>query len=121
MVASRLGGLTEIVQDEKTGFLVQPKDHLDLAQWIMTLLSDNELRNRMGEAGYRRVSAEGYTWPIIAEHVERLYHEVREGFEIRDKPEEADLYINQILEQASEKDKDDWKTLLDNLFNKVPL
>ncbi len=121
VVASRFGGLMEIVRDGKTGFLVQPKDHLDLAQWIMTLLSDSELRNRMGEAGYGRVSAQGYTWPSVAENVNKLYLEAREGFKKRVKPEKADEYIYQIRKEALEKDKGDWRNLLGNLFNKVPL
>jgi glycosyltransferase involved in cell wall biosynthesis len=116
VVASKLGGLRDIVEDGKTGFLVQPKDHLGLAQWIMTLLANSELRNRMGEAGYRRVSTEGYTWPSIAEQVNELYFEVKKDFKSRGKPEGADLYIEQIIGHAPQKDKSDWRSLLSRLF-----
>jgi glycogen(starch) synthase len=116
VVASQLGGLSDIVEDGKTGFLVQPKDHLGLAQWIMTLLANSELRNRMGEAGYKRVSTEGYTWPSIAEQVNEFYSEVKKDFKSRGKPEGADLYIEQIIEHAPQKDKSDWRSLLYNLY-----
>ena len=116
VVASRTGGLTEIVRHGKTGFLAQPKDHLDLAQWIMKLLKDDELRNSMGEAGCESISAQGYTWPAVAERVNRLYLKGRAGFKIGDKPKDADRYIHQIVEQAPQKDKDDWSDLLYNLF-----
>ncbi len=116
VVASRLGGLRDIIEDHKTGFLVQPKDHLGLAQWIMTLLANKDLRNSMGEAGHKRVETQGYTWASIAEQVNKLYLDVEKDFKIRNKPEEADLYIKQIVEHASQKDKSDWRSLLYNLF-----
>jgi glycogen synthase len=115
VVGSRVGGLAEVVQDGKTGFLAQPKDHLDLAQWIMALLANDELRNGMGEAGHKRVTAQGYTWPSIAKDVGELYLEVRESFKLGQKPD-ADLYIQQIIEQAPHKDKYDWRDLLGGLF-----
>ena len=121
VVASRVGGLEEIVEHSKTGFLVQPKDHLDLAQWIMTLLADTELRNRMGEAGYKRVFTQGYTWPNVAADVSQLYLDVIKDFKIGEKPEGADTYIKQIVGQTSGEDKDDWNRVLSKLFNKDPL
>lgn len=69
VVASRIGGLKEIIQNKVTGFLAEPNDDLDLAQWLMTLLSNADLRNRMGEAGRASVSSKGYTWPRIAQQV----------------------------------------------------
>jgi glycosyltransferase involved in cell wall biosynthesis len=118
VVASNIGGLREIVRHGKTGFLVNPKDHLDLALWMMTLLSDNGLQSRMGAAGYQRVSEEGYTWASIADQFGDLYQEVREGFESREEPKEAQLYISQIVDQASALDKYDWIWLTRGLYDK---
>jgi glycogen synthase len=119
VVASRIGGLKEIVQHGETGFLVHPKDHLDLAQWMMTLLSDAGLRNRMGEAGYAAVSSGGYTWPAIAQQFYDLYLEAREGFEPRDMPSDARRYMSQIVGQTAEPQRWDWKVLLQDLFPKT--
>jgi glycosyltransferase involved in cell wall biosynthesis len=120
VVASRVGGLTEIIKDGTTGYLAHPKDHLDLAQWIMTLLANDDLRNRMGDAGYDRVSAEGYTWPSVADHVKNLYLTVRKNFKIGEKPKGAEPFIRQIKEQVAQKDKENWDDLLDNLFDRSP-
>ena len=63
------------------------------------------------------MSARGYTWKSIAEQVHGVYLEVREDFKIGKKPEDADRYIQQIVEQAPQKDEGDWMRLLYNLFD----
>src|SRR5262245_19465608 len=54
-VATRAGGLPEIVRDGVTGVLVDPRDHHGMAQAIVGLLRDPALRARMGAAGRARV------------------------------------------------------------------
>ncbi len=49
VVASNVGGIPEIVTDGETGYLVAPKDYESIAQKIITLLENPELRKRMGE------------------------------------------------------------------------
>lgn len=51
VVASASGGLTEIVQDGKTGFLVPSGDGDALAEALLTLLRDSALAEQMGNAG----------------------------------------------------------------------
>ena len=57
VVASRVGGIPEIVRDGITGLLVPPRDSSQLASAILTLLRDPSLRKTMGEAGQQRVAA----------------------------------------------------------------
>jgi glycosyltransferase involved in cell wall biosynthesis len=54
-VATRTGGIPEVVVDGDTGLLVPPRDHHALAQAIVTLLKDEQLRKQMGAAGLERV------------------------------------------------------------------
>lgn len=118
VVASRVGGLREIVIHDSAGFIAEPKDHLDLAQWLMTLLSDSELRQRMGEAGFARLSDEGYLWPAVAEHFIKLYERtVRESPRL-DRPEEADGLIFDIQRFAPGGDKHGWKEFMMTIFNR---
>jgi glycosyltransferase involved in cell wall biosynthesis len=51
VVASNTGGLAEIVQDGKTGFLVRPGDTEALRDKISVILADKQLAIRMGHAG----------------------------------------------------------------------
>ena len=55
IVATRAGGIPEIVEDEVNGVLVAPRDHTAMAREIVRLLKDEPLRKRMGDAGYARV------------------------------------------------------------------
>jgi glycosyltransferase involved in cell wall biosynthesis len=49
VVATRVGGIPEIVSDGETGFLVAPADSGALAKTIDVLLADRERMRRMGE------------------------------------------------------------------------
>ncbi|RPI48613.1 MAG: glycosyltransferase, partial [Chloroflexi bacterium] len=56
VVASEVGGLPEYVQDGTTGILVPPADERELAAGIIHLLSDDELRHRMGDNAKRWIA-----------------------------------------------------------------
>src|SRR5258708_31878298 len=55
VIASRIGGLIDLVADGETGFLVQPGDSLALQQAIERLLAGPDLRRRMGQAALCKV------------------------------------------------------------------
>jgi len=63
VVASRIGGLPIIVEDGASGFLVPPSDAEALAGKIRLLISNEELRERMGAAARKR--AERFEWDRI--------------------------------------------------------
>ncbi|PZX13452.1 glycosyltransferase involved in cell wall biosynthesis [Palleronia aestuarii] len=58
VVAPRVAGVPELVADGEAGFVVPPGDPETLKVRLDTLLSDADLRARMGEAGRARVAAE---------------------------------------------------------------
>ena len=51
VVATTAGGIPEVVEDGLTGLLVPPRDHDAMADAIVRLLTDADLRRQMGEAG----------------------------------------------------------------------
>jgi glycosyltransferase involved in cell wall biosynthesis len=67
IVATRAGGIPEIVDDGRTGVLVEPRDHTAMASAIVRLLKDADLRQRMGDAGLARVSERFTVDRMIAE------------------------------------------------------
>lgn len=75
VVASRVGGIPEVVADGETGFLVPPGDPQALAAAIRRLLADPPLAARMGAAGRKRVE-ELFTWRAVARTTLAAYAEV---------------------------------------------
>ena len=57
VVATRTGGIPEVVEDDETGLLVPPRNPQALAHAIVRLLRDEPLRQRMAAAGLARVRA----------------------------------------------------------------
>ena len=71
VVASDVGGLRTIVDDGRTGFLVEPRDHRAFARAVDELLADPAAAAAMGAAGGGR--AAGFTWSTAAARLRRLY------------------------------------------------
>ena len=74
VIASRVGGIPDIVEDGSEGLLVTPGSASELASAISALLADADLRSRLGEAGRARVSALAGEEQIIRQW-RRLYRE----------------------------------------------
>jgi glycosyltransferase involved in cell wall biosynthesis len=64
IVATRVGGIPEVVEDGVNGYLVEPCDVDTLAARVGTLIADPALRARMGEAGRLRVERDFTTAPL---------------------------------------------------------
>ncbi len=69
IVATRTGGIPEVVIDKKTGLLVRPRDPAALAQAILKLYRDRDLAGKLAERGFEAVhekySAEAMAWKVI--------------------------------------------------------
>ncbi|HET8788533.1 MAG TPA: glycosyltransferase family 4 protein [Actinomycetes bacterium] len=72
VVASRIGGLAEVVVDGETGFLVPPGDTEALAEGLARLLSDRRLAARLG-ANARDLVVHRFTWRACAERCLAAY------------------------------------------------
>jgi glycosyltransferase involved in cell wall biosynthesis len=75
VVASRTGGVPEIVRDGETGFLVPPGDVGALRDRIEELLRDPALARRLGRQA-REVVLDRFTWERTAERCLAAYAEL---------------------------------------------
>lgn len=55
IIATKVGAIEEMLTDQKTGLLINPKDSNALAEAIKTLLINSSLRNELGVNGFLRV------------------------------------------------------------------
>ncbi len=74
VIASRIGGLSDMMVDGETGLLVPPGDSIALADALRRLLADRDLREQMGQAGRRR--SENYRAATVVPRIEQIYRQL---------------------------------------------
>lgn len=75
VIATKVGGLQDIVEDHETGFLIPPYSPQMIADKIQYLIDHPKTRKKMGEKGYQR-AMENYTAERYCKEVEDLYLEL---------------------------------------------
>ena len=85
VIATAVGGNTELVREGETGFLVPPADPVRLGETMERLLSEPELARRMGERGRSIIEGE-HALRGMVEAYEGLYLEVGRGSARREPP-----------------------------------
>jgi teichuronic acid biosynthesis glycosyltransferase TuaC len=75
IVATRVGGIPEIVHDERTGFIVEPRDGPALADRLRRVLTDAPLKARF-EAAALAFAREELTWSANARAYEATYERI---------------------------------------------
>lgn len=77
VVATRVGGIPEVVENGKTGYLVEKEDTAGLREAMGRLLSDPERSKEMGRCG-RETIVKRFSWDKNAEEHIRLYKDLIE-------------------------------------------
>ncbi len=75
VVASKIGGLTEIIEDNVFGMLVPPGNPNAIAEAVLSILTDKIKAKAMGKAGRKRVE-ESFTIQQHADKIKKLYLEI---------------------------------------------
>ena len=73
-VVTEVGGMPEVINDGEQGFVVPPGDTRALADRVVTLLEDEPLRRRMGEAGRERATL--FDIRTAVQRMEEVYEEL---------------------------------------------
>jgi glycosyltransferase involved in cell wall biosynthesis len=75
VVASRVGGIPEIVEHEKTGLLTAPDNDLELASAIERFIKEPSLRTKCAQRA-REYAASHFNWDQVSEQYEKLYRDL---------------------------------------------
>jgi glycosyltransferase involved in cell wall biosynthesis len=75
VIASKVGGIPEVIQNNRNGLLVQPGDPKQLAEAIQFLLDDEKLREKYGEEG-RKIVLQHFSQEVIAKKILEIYNEL---------------------------------------------
>lgn len=71
VVASRVGSLSDIIEDEKTGFLVEPQNPEDIKEAVFRILKDSKLRKNIVDNA--KTNMHKYNWDTVAQQVHYIY------------------------------------------------
>lgn len=74
VIATRVGSLSEVIEDGVSGLLVKPGDSLELAQSIIRVLKDSELRRSLAYSGWMKTQGE-LSWKNIATKFVEAYRQ----------------------------------------------
>lgn len=72
VIGSNIGGITDIIINNETGFLTKPENSKDIAEKIIMLLSNKKLRQIVSEKGLKMVN-EKFSWELIIRRFEKLF------------------------------------------------
>ena len=72
LIATDVKGSSEVITDGETGLLVPPRDPKKLAEAILRLLDDEELRERIS-INARKYVVDNYDWEIIIDRISEVY------------------------------------------------
>lgn len=72
VIGTRSGGIPDIIEDEKSGLLVPPKDPLSLASAIERVLADERLASQLAEGGYESARAKFSSGAVLQEYLRLL-------------------------------------------------
>ena len=72
VVASRIGGVPEIIEDGKNGLLFNPWDSKALAEKTNKVLSDDTYSEMLGRNAYESVEKK-FSWSVITRQIEQVY------------------------------------------------
>lgn len=75
VIATNVGGTSDIVIDGQNGFLVPTKDSEEVAKALIRLAKDEDLKDKMGRAG-RETVQKNFLWTDVVDKVEKVYEEV---------------------------------------------
>lgn len=79
IVASRVGGVTEIIEDQINGLLIDPESPEQIAQGVLALLDNRERAHEMGVAAHQKV-VEQFSVDAMVEGNLAVYHELLNEF-----------------------------------------
>jgi glycosyltransferase involved in cell wall biosynthesis len=101
VIASRVGGIPDLVKNEKTGLLVPPRDVPALADAILRLVNNPDKRRRMGGTG--RIFCRRFSLTEMIDKIDKLYDELLYSPQkvIRLKPERSGPRLKELINRYS--------------------
>ncbi|MGB9937049.1 MAG: glycosyltransferase family 4 protein [Methanobacterium sp.] len=76
VIAYKSGGVVEVIENNKNGFLIEPRNINELSEKIKFLLENEEIAREMGEYGRKKVQ-KCFNWENIIEEIIKIYKKTK--------------------------------------------
>ena len=90
VVATTVGGVPEIIENEINGLLIPPETPTALSSALLLLLKDEQMRRRLGNAGRERILAQ-FNFTSVMARLKQLYKDPRHPAELHRTPPASSL------------------------------
>jgi len=77
-IATRVGGVPDLINPGRTGYLIEPQDDLELVQSIQRAISSPELGAKMAAAGRKNI-VERFGFDARMKKIAKIYHDLLEN------------------------------------------
>ncbi|MDD5561073.1 MAG: GT4 family glycosyltransferase PelF [Candidatus Omnitrophica bacterium] len=81
VVATKVGGVIDIIEDGKNGLLVPPADHKSMADAVLRIFEDTQLAQNLAENAYIKIK-EKYTVELMVKNTLDVYREALSNFKL---------------------------------------
>ncbi len=81
VIATNVGGIPEIIQNEKTGLLIRPKNVQDLISSLSYLIEEENLRNTLSKNGLQFIK-QNFSWDSLVNKIETIYNHIQNNQKI---------------------------------------
>ncbi|RKY33042.1 MAG: lipopolysaccharide heptosyltransferase II [Candidatus Omnitrophota bacterium] len=81
VVATRVGGVVDIIEDNQTGLLVPPAEPISMAEAVIKIYKDKNLRSNLASRAYEKVK-EKYNLGLMADKTEEVYEDALSNLRI---------------------------------------
>ena len=72
IIATKVGGVPEIIKENDNGFLVEPQNSLQIAEKILLLFQNENLRQKISQNNQEK--AKNYSWSEVVKNLEKVYN-----------------------------------------------
>ena len=75
LISTDVGGVKDIIKNNVTGLLAKSKNAIDFSEKLKIMIENDELRNSMGDKGYKNVFEE-FSYKRLVADMESLYNQL---------------------------------------------
>jgi len=77
IIATKVGGIPKIVNNEVNGFLVDPKNAKQICEMLLLLFKDEKLREKISDNN--KIEAKKYSWESVINDLEKVYYKITDN------------------------------------------